>query len=321
MSPTDLATAPVGAEGREAVEPPAPRGRARVRHEDVAGLGRLRAGVFVGPALLLIGLFLVFPAVWTLWLGLTDYRLTGIQAADPQFVGLDNYTQTLTDPAFGDALKLTLVFVLVSGVIGQSFLGFSIAWMLRHLRPSVKAVVEGLVLAAWVIPSSVGTFLWIALLDRRDGTLNTILGTENYAWLIENPMACIIVFNIWVGTAFSMLLFSSALSAVPPSQMESARMVGASSWEQLRDVVIPNIRGHILTNTLLITLWTFNTFTPYLLTKGGPNHATEILPVYIYDVAMNSGQLGLGAAISLIMLLINLLIATLYLRLLGRRSK
>jgi multiple sugar transport system permease protein len=309
-----------GSTGRGSAPAGGPARSRRVRHDDVAGLGRLRAGIFVGPALLLIGLFLVFPAVWTLWLGLTDYRLTGIQAADPQFVGLDNYTSTLSDPSFHSALGLTLVFVLMSGVVGQSLFGFSIAWMIRHLPRPVKAALEGVVLAAWVIPSSVSTFLWIALLDRRDGTLNAILGTQGTAWLIENPMVCIIVFNIWVGTAFSMLLFSSALSAVPPSQMESARMVGATSWQQLRDVVLPNIRGHVLTNTLLITLWTFNTFTPYLLTKGGPNHATEILPVYIYNVAMDSGQLGLGAAISLIMLLINLVIATIYLRTLGRKS-
>lgn len=133
-------------------------------------------------------------------------------------------------------------------------------------------------------------------------------------------MASIIIFNIWVGTAFSMLLYSSALGAVPPSQMESARMAGASTWQQLRDVVIPNIRGHILTNTLLITLWTFNTFTPYLLTAGGPNGQSEILPVYIYRTAIPGGQLGVGAAISLIMLLINLVIALGYMRI-GRERK
>ena len=116
-----------------------------------------------------------------------------------------------------------------------------------------------------------------------------------------------------------MQLFSSALSAVPPSQLESARMAGAAGWQQLRDVVIPNIRGHILTNTLMITLWTFNTFTPYLLTAGGPNKKTEILSVYIYRTAIPGGQLGVGAALSMIMLIINLFIALMYMRV-GRRK-
>ena len=295
-------------------------GRTRRRPADVAGLGRVGAGAFMAPALALIGLFLIFPALWTIYLGMTDYRLTGLAAGDPQLVGLDNYADVLSDAAFWRSLRLTLAFVLLSGVLGQTLLGFSVAWGLRRLRPWAKTVVETLVLAAWVVPTSVGAFLWLALLDRRDGTLNRILDTPGTAWLIEYPMASVIVFNIWVGTAFSMLLFSSALGAVPPSQLESARMAGASTWQQLRDVVIPNIRGHILTNTLLITLWTFNTFSPYLLTAGGPNGRSEILPVYIYRTAIPGGQLGVGAAISLLMLLINLVIALGYMRI-GRERK
>ncbi|MBN6191866.1 sugar ABC transporter permease [Aneurinibacillus sp. BA2021] len=289
----------------------APRRR---RAEDVAGLGRARATLFAAPGLLLIGLFLLFPAIWTVYLGMTNYRLTGFAAANPQFVGLDNFSTALNDPRFWNSLWLTLVFVLVSGIIGQTVLGFALAWMLRNVRPGVKTFIETLVLAAWVIPASVASFLWLALLDRRTGTLNALLGTEGAAWLIEHPMECIIIFNIWVGTAFSMQLFSSAISAVPPSQLESARMVGANTWQQLRDVILPNIKGHLLTNTLLITLWTFNTFTPYLLTAGGPNGQTDILSVYIYQTAIPGGQLGLGAAISLIMLLINLVIALMYTR-------
>jgi multiple sugar transport system permease protein len=274
----------------------------------------LRAGAFVTPALVVIALFLFFPAVWTVYLGMTDYRLTGLEAANTSFVGLDNYARALGDASFWTSLRLTVVFVAVSGVLGQSLLGFTLAWSTRRLAGWARTILETVVLAAWVVPGSVHAFLWIALLDRRDGTLNMLLGTQGKAWLIEHPMAVIIVFNIWVGTAFSMQLFSSALSAVPPSQLESARMAGASGWQQLRDVVLPTIRGHILTNTLMITLWTFNTFTPYLLTAGGPNGRTEILSVYIYKTAIPGGQLGFGATLSMIMLLINLAIALVYMR-------
>jgi multiple sugar transport system permease protein len=96
-------------------------------------------------------------------------------------------------------------------------------------------------------------------------------------------------------------------------------MAGASVLAQLRDVVFPHIRGHLLTNTLLISLWTFNDFTPYLITAGGPNRGSEILPVYVYNVAIFDGQLGYGSAISLLMLLVNLVIALFYLRLLRER--
>lgn len=288
--------------------------RAARRAEDVAGLGTVRAALFVTPALLLIGMFLLLPALWTVVLGLTNYRLTGYAATHPRFVGFDNFAFALGDAGFWNAVRLTVVFVLLSGIIGQTVLGFTLAWMMRGVSGRLKTFVETLVLAAWVTPASVSAFLWLALLDRRAGTLNMLLGTDGKAWLIEHPMAAIIIFNLWVGTAFSMQLFSSALGAVPPSQIETARMLGASTWQLLRDVIFPNIKGHVLTSTLLITLWTFNTFTPFLLTRGGPNGATEILSVYVYRTALPGGRLGMGAAISLIMLGINLVIALGYTR-------
>lgn len=281
----------------------------RVRATDAAGLGIARAIGFVMPALVLIAVFLLFPALWTIYLGLTDYRLTGLAAIATEFVGLDNYRRALADPSFWDSLRITLLFVVVSGILGQTMLGFALAWALRGLRGTARGILETLVLTAWVIPGSVQAFLWLALLDRRSGTLNELLGTSGHAWLIENPLSMIILFNIWAGAAFSMQLFSSALTTVPPSQLEGARLAGAGTFAQLRDVVLPSLRGHILTNVLLITLWTFNSFGPYLLTAGGPNGRTSVLSVYIYQTAIPGGQLGMGAALSVIMLVINLVIA------------
>ncbi|MEV8114057.1 sugar ABC transporter permease [Streptomyces xiamenensis] len=288
---------------------------------DAAGLGRGRAGAFAAPALLLITAFLLFPALWTLYLGVTDYRLTGLSAADPQNVGLDNFERALNEDRFTDSLWLTLQFVIGSAVLGQALLGFGIAWLLRNRTGMLRRLVEALVLLAWILPSSVVAFLWIALLDRDDGTLNALLGTPGTAWLLEHPMASIIVFNIWRGTAFSMMLYAAALGNVPPSQLETARLAGASTWQQLRDVVLPRIKGHVLTNLLLISLWTFNDFTPFLLTGGGPDNRTEIMPVLLYRTALQGGELGYGAALSVLMLLANLVIALVYVRLLRSRSK
>ncbi|MFR9724176.1 carbohydrate ABC transporter permease [Streptomyces sp. MS19] len=288
---------------------------------DAAGLGRRRAAVFVAPALLLVAGFLVFPALWTVYLGATDYQLTGLAAADPQFTGLDNVRRALDEDQFTHSLGLTLQFVVGSAVIGQALLGFTIAWLLRDRTGPLRRIVEALVLLAWILPSSVVAFLWIALLDRDGGTLNTLLGTGNTAWLVEHPMASIIVFNIWRGTAFSMMLYAAALGTVPPSQLETARLAGASAWQQLRDVVLPRIRGHVLTNLLLISLWTFNDFTPFLLTGGGPGDETEVMPVFIYKTALFGGELGYGAALSVLMLLINLVIALVYTRLLRAREE
>jgi multiple sugar transport system permease protein len=287
---------------------------------DTAGLGVGRAVGFLAPGLLLIGLFLIFPALWTIYIGLTNYALTGSAAVAPAFVGLDNFAEALDDALFGNALWLTLVFVVGSAVLGQNILGFALAWLLRDAKRWLRRTVEAFVLLSWILPSVVVAYLWIAVLDRDGGTLGALLGSPGTAWLVEYPMASLIVFNTWRGTAFSMMLYSSALAAVPPSQLETARTVGASGWQTVRDVVFPHIRGHVLTNTLLISLWTANDFTPFLLTAGGPNHESETLPVFIYQQAIASGRLGYAAAISFLLLLVNLVVALAYLLLLRKRS-
>lgn len=289
------------------------------RRFDVAGLGVGRALLFVAPALLLIGFFLVFPALWTLYIGATNYELTGPASVAPQMVGLGNFRNALSDTLFRNALWLTIVFVFGSAVIGQNLVGFGLAWLIRRSGAVLRGTIQALVLTAWILPGTVVAFLWFALTDRDGGTINALLGTH-VPWMVRYPMTTLVVFNTWRGSAFSMLLYSSALTAVPPSQIEIARLSGARGLRLVRDVVFPHIRGHVLTNTLLITLWTANDFTPYLITAGGPDHASEVLPVFIYDQALGSGQLGYASAISLLLLVVNLVIALVYLRLLRRRA-
>ena len=100
-----------------------------------------------------------------------------------------------------------------------------------------------------------------------------------------------------------------------------ARLAGAGTLAQLRDVVLPFIRGHVLTNTLLISLWTFNDFGPYLLTAGGPGYQTEVLPIFTYRTAFRSFDLGYGAALSSLLLAVNVVLASLYLRLIPKAKR
>lgn len=146
------------------------------RHDGGAAVLRPRgAAAFVVPAMGLVGVFLIFPALWTLYLGITNLRLTGLAAAEPRFVGLDNFARALSDPLFFNSLRVTLIFVLGSAVIGQMGLGFSLAWVLREWRSWARQALEVLVIFAWIIPGSVVAFLWIAFLEGRTGTLNTLL--------------------------------------------------------------------------------------------------------------------------------------------------
>jgi multiple sugar transport system permease protein len=278
------------------------------------------ASFFLSPATIIIVLFLVLPAFWTIYLGVTNYRLTGFAAVSPEFVGLENFRRAFNDPAFFNSLKVTFIFTLGSAIFGQAVLGFLLAWVLFGLSKRVRNSVEVIVIAAWMVPSSVVSFLWIAFLNGDSGTLNSILGS-NVRWLIDYPLESIIVFNIWRGTAFSMLLFAAAVASIPKSHLEVARIAGATRGQQLRTIVLPAIRPYILTDILLITLWTFNDFGPYLITAGGPGQETELLAIFIYNNALRFLEFGYASSIAAIMLGINLILSLIVISSGRKRSK
>lgn len=285
--------------------------------------------VFLAPALIFVAVFLVYPFVRVFMLSFTNQTLLGETAPNPSFVGLDNYAR-LFDPdrwmrlgEFGSALKITIRFVAGSALIGQAGLGLLIAWAFYRRKGLLREIVFTLVILAWIIPETVVAFTWVAFLDWEFGTLNAVLdaiGLGRPDWLFERPLESIILFNSWRGTAFSMLLFSSALETIPPSYVETAEVAGASAWQKFRDIFFPLLRGHILTDLILITLWTFNVFTPFLLTGGGPIKRSELVSIYTYRTAFRGQhEFGKGSAIAVVMMLINLSLALIYLASIRRR--
>ncbi|HUT53198.1 MAG TPA: sugar ABC transporter permease [bacterium] len=272
------------------------------------------AGAFSAPAAALIVLFLAFPALWVIVIGFTDLTLTSVSA--PSFVGLGNFSRIFHDHFFWNALKVSTGFVIGSGVIGQAGLGLLLAMMLHGEKGAVKGAIQAAAVAAWILPEVVVAYCWAAFLDADAGLLNraiTALGLPAVPWLQSHALLSIIVFNTWRGTAFSLLLFSAAIASLPPSYLETAEVLGAPAYNKFKDIILPLIRGTLLTDLILITLWTFNVFTPFLLTRGGPSFATEILPVYIYRNAfLGTFKLGFGSAAATVMLLINLGLGAFY---------
>jgi len=296
-----------------------------------------RPGVFSGkvgltfltPALFFVAIFLILPFFWIFYLSFTNRTLTGVTAANPQFVGLENYQrlfdfdQWMRYGQFGNALKITFQFVLGSALLGQAVVGLTVAWAFYRRKGLLRETVFTLAVLAWIIPEVVVAFAWSAFLDVDRGTLNTILaavGLGQPDWLFDYPLLTIIIFNTWRGSAFSILLFSSALETIPPSYVETADVVGASAWRKFRDIIFPLMRGHILTDLILITLWTFNVFTPFLLTGGGPTFRTELVSIYTYRTAFKFFEFGRGGAIAVVMMLINFTLAMGYLIALRRQK-
>lgn len=283
-------------------------------------ISRRAAWAFSAPALALVLVFLAAPALWVIAIGLTDLTLTSVGPAS--FVGLSNFTRILDDHFFWNALKVSLAFVAGSGILGQAGLGLFLAVLLHGERGRWKSLISGAAVFAWILPEVVVAYCWAAYLDGDAGLLNKILSMAGLApvqWLQSHALVSIIIFNTWRGTAFSMLLFTAAISSIPPSYLETAETLGASAFHKFKDIILPLIRGTILTDLILITLWTFNVFTPYLLTRGGPSFSTELLPVFIYRTAfLGTFKLGYGSAAATVMLMINLGLGVFYL-LAGRK--
>jgi multiple sugar transport system permease protein len=292
-------------------------------------LSRTAGAAFMTPAGLLIGAFVIAPFFWVIYVSFTNRTLLGRTALNPEFVGLGNYFALFdagsffTRGEFGFSLILTIQFVLLSALAGQAVLGMLLAWMLQSVPKTLKRAAETVVIAAWILPEVVIAFAWFAFLDYDNGTLNMImdrLGLPRGDWLLSFPFWVIVVFNTWRGTAFSMMLFNSAFSSIPPSYFQAADVAGASSWQKFRGIGLPLIRGHVVTDLILITMWTFNVFTPFLLTAGGPSYRTEILSIYTYRVAFRDFEFGRGAAVGVIIMLINLAFALFYLWVTRKRA-
>lgn len=271
---------------------------------------------FLAPTAALLLVFLAVPAAWSLGLSFTNFTLLGPEALDTRFVGLRNYLLALWDPYFWNALWISLVYVVGSALFGQVVLGLALALLIRRAGP-LSALLRNLAVIAWITPAVVVAILWNVYLSGQGGSLNQLTGLD-VDWLLQYPLLSIIVFNTWRGAAFSMLLFDAALRSIPDSYYEAAAVCGAGTWRQFLDITLPMLRPQLITDLLLITLWSLNDFAPYLLTGGGPSFATEVLPIYTYRVAFRSFDLGYGAALSTLLLGVNLVLATVYLRL-GKR--
>lgn len=297
--------------GRGRGEQPSPRPRRRSRRE---GFFRILP---LGPAVALLAIFLAGPIIWSLYGSLTNTALTGYKAANPEFIGLDNYTKLFTSPEFWNSLWLTVLFVFASAVIGQNVLGMLLALLMRSAAKPMRSIVGALVVCAWVLPEIVAAFALYAFFST-DGTLNAILGwfgVANTTWLISFPMFAVILANIWRGTAFSMMVYNAALAEVPPEITEAAEIDGANMFQRFFQITLPMIRRSISTNLMLTTLQTLGVFTLiWVMTGGGPGIKSSTLPVLAYQEAFKFSQVGYGTAIATVTLLIGALFSIVYIK-------
>jgi multiple sugar transport system permease protein len=279
--------------------------------------------VFLSPALLLIGVFSVWPAIWAVVQSFTNRSLTGLTAMNPSFVGFDNYERLLSDGDFYTSMLRTVVFVFFSAVVGQTVVAFVIAYLMAE-RPRWKlnymAVFAGIFVLPLAVPETVAALAWASMANGTEfGFVNRLLdllGAGPIQWLREYAMETVTVVNIWRGLSFAMVLFAAALEGLPRDVLEASLVDGATAWQQLRRVILPLLRPQIMIFLMLTTITTFGIFgLVFFLTRGGPGNATEIIGVYIYKQAFQFFEIGYGSAAGVILLLILLTLGLYYVRL------
>lgn len=285
-------------------------------------IDELKKSVLLIPAVLVLLCFFIIPIILTIYYSFTNLALSGSNAQNLHFVGLENYIRMLTDPTTLVSIKNTLIF-LVGSLAGQCVLGFLIAYFMKQKSKTFRSIVGPCFLAGWVMPEIVVSLCFMAFF-RENGTLNAILGVfgiRNISWLYEHPMASVIIANVWHGMAFSMMNFQSALDNVSGDIEEAARVDGANRLQVLVRVIVPCIKDTIATNIMLNTLSTLGVYgLIYALTGGGPANKTTTLPIYMYNQGLKGMQLGFGTAIGMLILFVGVICSILYTKILGTQE-
>ncbi len=288
--------------------------------------GRL-SRLFLLPALVMIGIFIIFPIVWSVYLSFTNYSTIGPTAVNYTFVGLQNYVRLFSSISeFPVSIKNSFIFTVLSALIGQVVLGLALAILWRMREPEgivgkVFRVIRGatitIVFISWIIPEAVAGYAWAAITDAG-GLLTRLFGYSEPLYVVR-PLDTIIIANLWRGTAFSMILFMAALESVPSYIYEAAEIDGTTPWQKFRYVTLPLIAHAIIVDLILITIWTFGVFTmPFMLL--GPR-GDILWTLYVYQQAVQAFDPALASAASNIMFLIVLILIVAYFKILGRIAR
>jgi multiple sugar transport system permease protein len=283
----------------------------RLRGRTVSGIARSRFGGLgeryvhywlLAPAVLAMCAILVYPLLFSLWVSLFDWRMAATTHA---FIGLQNYVEALTSSFFEFVFLQSIGFTIVCLALNL-VLGMALAQLLNN-RFKGRGFIRTLFLLPMVTaPVLVGfNFRWI--FNDRFGLANQLLVQFGLglpvAWLADANLSrlTIVIATVWQGMPFMLLLLLAGLQSLPTSPFEAATVDGASAWQRFWYITLPLMRPVIVVAVALQTIDLFRVFdTIYIMTKGGPGHATELFPFYVYRSAFSDDRLGFAAALSYI---------------------
>ena len=260
---------------------------------------------FLLPLLVIFGAFSWFPIVRALVMSVQETNLVSV----PTFVGLDNFARVLGDPLFGTAVRNTAYFAFLALLIGFP-IPIVLAVVMSEARRG-KGLLSALAYLPVVVPPVVSVLLWRFFFDASpNGVFNTILGWVGLGplpWLQDatSAMPSIVIEATWAGAGATVIIYLAALLSVPPELYDAAEVDGASIWQKIWHVTLPQLRGVLLVTLILQLIATAQLFTePFLFTGGGPANSTTTVLLLIYHYAFQNslgGDYGMAAALSVML--------------------
>lgn len=295
-------------------------------HKNVKWKKKMEPYLFLAPLMVIIFAFLLIPVIKAAVMSFQYYYIAKPSADGNYFVGVENYTKVLSDEYFFNSVKVTVLYILVT-VMGRYLIGFGSA-LLLNTKFLGRGLARALIIIPWAVPEVVACLVWILMYDQDYGVINYLLNNAgilsyNIAYLQDVSIAlpAAMVVNIWKGFPFVAIMLLAGMQSVSAELYEAADIDGAGSWQKIRYITIPSIRPVSAIVFLLLIIWTIKDYAiAYVLAKGGPSRATEILTIYVQQTGFKYFDFGKAAAAGMLMLLVSLSFTYVYFKMLNREE-
>lgn len=275
--------------------------RAAVKRRPFLNAEARLAYLFLVPMLLIVGGLVGYPFVQAIYMSTTE-KLVGYPA---RFVGLGNYTWLLKDLTYRQVAWNSLFYTFWAEAF-KLVIGMVMALVL-HQKLRLREFFRGTLMIPWILPTVVTALTWALMFNPQTGAINLVLTklglmSERISWLgqAHTAMAAIIIANVWRGFPFFGLAFLAGLQAIPQEMYEAAAVDGATPVQRFWSITLPHLRNVIGVTTVLSTIWTLNDFNlVWVMTRGGPGHATTLFAIYAYEIGFQALRWGRAVATSI----------------------
>ena len=307
-----MTAADAGALASAATRPPTPRRASRRR----ARLAETLVGYsFAAPNMVLLGLFLLYPLVLAAVLSFSRYTGFGV----PEWIGIGNYAQLLSDGVFWQSLLNTTVFTIAT-LAGSLGIGLGLAVLLNKALPG-RALFRTIIYAPMVVSGVASGLIGVLMFDENTGVVDKALiavGLPGIPFQSNGTaaMVAVILMTIWGRTGFNMVIYLAGLQGISPELYEAAELEGAGGWQRFRSITVPLLGPSTFFLLIMNVIYSFQVFDlVFVLTGGGPGNATTMLTTYAYANAFTTRAQGYAAAIGMVLLVLMIGFAALQWRL------